>query len=43
VVLREELITKRVKMGLFILLLQDVGLAMITREGSLFVPKERVT
>jgi len=36
----EELLNKTVKMGLFILLKQDVGLAKIMRASSLFVQKK---
>jgi len=39
VVLGKEPSTKRVKMRHFILLKQDVGLAMIMREGCLYVHK----
>jgi len=43
VIFRGELLTKRAKMGLFILWEQDVGLAKIMREACLFVQKGRVT
>jgi len=41
-ILGEELLTKRVKMGLFILLKVDVELAKIMRVSSLFVQKKEM-
>jgi len=36
-----EFLSKRVKMGLFILLKQDVGIATLMGESHLFVQKRR--
>jgi len=42
VVFVEELLTKMIKIGLLMLLEQDVRLTVIVRERCLFVKKERV-
>jgi len=39
VVFAEELFTKRIKMGLFKILKQDIGLAKMFRESHLFAQK----